>query len=639
MIVTFYKTKLSSQNRCYDKAAYDSYLTSCEKFTYEFKQSIIPNTVFYVSTKKADGSYYQWQLYNYVTFEYAGLKWGSFITKVQPIAANETVSIYHSTDNWYYLLENGINFDMHGQVNRAHVNDMRETVDVNSTKTYVPTLDNTYVSPESSCSANGFNVSYTEVKPYDSNKPAGWHYLYILVNSPNQAGFTYGEAGAEKTDYESNCHQYYYNSLGNKTRSINMLLCGVVNDDGLISFYISHSTETAAISESFQSYMINLQSDSITKVMISDIPPNEYCSIRKVNNVAYIYYTNTSDSISLGHTNNLRGLPQNFSVLNYFNAVQVYANPTNNANNFELYSGNTSLGFHYKNDYDTYLKYGICKLRMSPYCTLSYAGKTIDYSKYNSKEYPDDSFEFRIKYGIDYSFNYYYYSIDGLKTIDKDSSFTYINCLNAFDPIVTRSYFDQYNLSIVSANSTTKKINLGFGLFNSIASIAGSVLSGSKGGIISGVTGLAQGISTIGYKAKAINAEKEKAVGQINNGEISSDTAVGFYASLGKLDIFNLYLVTPNESGYKQLAPILHRYGYNTPLQLDEIYKNHKRKFFNYFECSSCDIDGVPIDIAEDINTMFESGVHLWTGEVSNWNVPNWQEEVYEWIKAVKNNV
>ena len=106
MIVTFYKTKLSSQNRCYDKAAYDSYLESCEKFTYEFKQSIIPNTVFYVSAKKADGSYYQWQLYNYVTFEYAGLKWGSFITKVQPIAANETVSIYHSTDNWYYLLEN-----------------------------------------------------------------------------------------------------------------------------------------------------------------------------------------------------------------------------------------------------------------------------------------------------------------------------------------------------------------------------------------------------------------------------------------------------------------------------------------------------------------------------------------------------
>lgn len=639
MIVTFYKTKLSSQNRCYDKAAYDSYLTSCEKLTYEFKLSIIPNTVFYVSAKKADGSYYQWQLYNYVTFEYAGLKWGSFITKVQPIAVNETVSIYHSTDNWYYLLENGINFDMHGQVNRAHVNDMRETVDATSAKIYVPTLDNTYVSPESSCSANGFNVSYTEVKPYDGNKPDGWHYIYILVNNPNQAGFTYGESGATKTDYESNCHQYYYNSLGNKTRSINMLLCGVVNDDGLISFYISHSSETAAISESFQSYVINLQSDSITKVMISDIPPNEYCSIRKVNNVGYIYYTNTSDSISLGHANNLRGLPQNFSVLNYFNAVKVYANPTFNANNFELYSGNTSLGFHYKNDYNTYLNYGICKLRMSPYCALSYAGKTIDYSKYNSKEYPDDSFEFRVNYGIDYSFNYYYYSIDGLKTIDKDSSFTYVNCLNAFDPIVTRSYFDQYNLSIISANSTTKKINLGFGLFNSIASIAGSVLSGNKGGIISGVTGLAQGVSTIGYKAKAINAEKEKAVGQINNGEISSDTAVGFYASLGKLDIFNLYLVTPNESGYKQLAPILHRYGYNTPLQLDEIYKNHKRKFFNYFECSSCDIEGVPTDIAEDINTMFESGVHLWSGEVSNWNVPNWQVDVYEWIKAVKNNV
>lgn len=640
MIVTFYKTKLSSQNRCYDKAAYNSYLTSCEKFTYEFKQSIIPNTVFYVPAKKVDGSYYQWQLYNYITFEYAGLKWGSFITKVQPIAANETVSIYHSTDNWYYLLENGINFDMHGQVNRAHVNDMRETVDVTSKKIYVPTLDNTYVSPESSCSANGFNVSYSEVKPYDPNKPDGWHYIYILVNNPNQAGFTYGEAGAAKTDYESNCHQYYKNSLGKKTRSINMLLCGVVNDDGLISFLVSHSDSVTSVAETFRSYLINLQSDSITKVMISDIPPNEYSHIRKDNDkVGFIYYSNTSDSISLGHANNLRGLPQNFSVLNYFNAVQAYGYPTFNANNFELYSGNTSLGMHYENNYDTYIKYGICKLRMSPYCTLSYAGKTIDYSKYNNREYPDDDFQFRVKYGIDYSFNYYYYSIDGLKTIDNDSSFTYVNCLNSFDPIVTRSYFDQYDLSIISANSTTKKINLGFGLFSSAASIAGSAVSGSVGGIISGSIGLAQGLSTIGYKAKAINAEKEKAVGQINNGEISSDTAVGFYASLGKLDIFNLYLVTPNESGYNQLAPMLHRYGYNTPLQLDEIYKNHKRKFFNYFECSSCDIEGVPTDIAEDINAMFESGVHLWSGEVSNWEVPNWQEDVYEWIKAVKNNV
>lgn len=642
MIVTFYKTKLSAQNRCYNKSAYDTYLTGREKLIYEFKQSIIPNTVFYVPAKKSDGSYYQWQLYNYVTFEYAGLKWGSFITKVQPIAANETVSISHATDNWYYLLENEVDFDMHGQVNRAHVNDMRETVDVTSKKTYVPTLDNTYVSPESSCSSNGFNVSYTEVLQFDSNKPDGWHYLYILINNPNQTGLTYGESGASKTDYESNCHQYYNNSLGKKTRSINMLLCGVVNDDGLISFLISHSIETNPVADTFRSYMINLQSDAITKVMVSDIPPNEYCSIRSVadsdgSKVGYIYYNRPSDSISLGHANNLRGLPQNFSILNYFNAVTTYAYPTNAANNFVLYSGNTSLGTHYKNDYDTYINYGICKLRMSPYCVLNYAGKTVDYSKYESADVPTDYFEFRIQYGIDFSFNYYYYSIQGLKTLDKSASFTYVNCLNAFDPIVTRSYFDQYDLSIISANAATKKIDLGFGLFKSAGSIAGSVLSGSASGIISGSLGLAQGVASVGYKAKAINAEKEKAVGQINNGEISSDTAVGFYASMGKLDIFNLYLITPNESGYNQLAPMLHRYGYNTPLQLDEVYKNHRRQFFNYFECSTCDIEGVPAEIADDLNTMFESGVHLWSGEVSNWNVANWQVGVYAWIEETQN--
>ena len=248
---------------------------------------------------------------------------------------------------------------------------------------------------------------------------------------------------------------------------------------------------------------------------------------------------------------------------------------------------------------------------------------------------------------MDYSLQFYYFSITNLVTIDKKSSYTTINCTNAFDPLVRKSYFDQYDLSIATNNAVIKKVNLGFQMFNSIfGAMTGGIEGFERGGIAGAIKGTVKGVSeaantaaTLPYKWSNVNAEKNKAVGQITNGEISSDTAMGFYAFAGKLDIYTAYLAYLNDDGYEQLAPLIHRYGYNTPLQFDEVYKNHKRQYFNYFSCSSCSIDGVPLDIAGDVETMFESGVHLWNGTVGEWKVPNWQVEVYEWIKGGKNNV
>ena len=82
----------------------------------------------------------------------------------------------------------------------------------------------------------------------------------------------------------------------------------------------------------------------------------------------------------------------------------------------------------------------------------------------------------------------------------------------------------------------------------------------------------------------------------------------------------------------------LHRYGYNTVLQLDQVYKYHKRQNFNYIQTEDCDINGVPLDIANDLENMFNSGVHLWSGEVENWEVPNWQENLRQWYDTSSNN-
>ena len=668
MIVKFYKTKLSSQNRCYDKAAYDRYLASCVKETVDIPADIIPNTTFYVPPYIRNGTTVtgaiQWQKYNYIEYVYAGMQYGSFITSIQPLAANSTVAISHSTDNWYYLLQNFTDsngnpeFDMHGQVNRAHVNDMIEAVAGSGKKIYKPYLGNTYITPESSCSSSGVSVIYYDLTPPDETVGEyGIHYIYCLINNPNQLGFSYGEQASEHNKYENNAHQFFETSMGRKTRSINMLMCGCVNDDGLICWGVFENSQAEnTITEEWKTYLINMQSEAITKVIISDIPPNNYCSLeRDQKGVGYIRYkipkvnNEPIDSIGLGHCTNLQGLPANFGIINIFNPkyIELRVQPLNTITDLLIYDGSTAIDDLMANTYDSYKKYGLVKLHSSPYNTFSYCGKTIDYSKANLKETPTTNIDLDMEIGMDYSLQFYYFSITNLVTIDKKSSYTTINCTNAFDPLVRKSYFDQYDLSIATNNAVIKKVNLGFQMFNSIfGAMTGGIEGFERGGIAGAIKGTVKGVSeaantaaTLPYKWSNVNAEKNKAVGQITNGEISSDTAMGFYAFAGKLDIYTAYLAYLNDDGYEQLAPLIHRYGYNTPLQFDEVYKNHKRQYFNYFSCSSCSIDGVPLDIAGDVETMFESGVHLWNGTVGEWKVPNWQVEVYEWIKGGKNNV
>ena len=122
----------------------------------------------------------------------------------------------------------------------------------------------------------------------------------------------------------------------------------------------------------------------------------------------------------------------------------------------------------------------------------------------------------------------------------------------------------------------------------------------------------------------------EKTQGQITHGKISTDTPIGYYANQSVLDYNNFRFVKVNKIGFNQLYPLLHRYGYNTVLQLDEVYVNHRRKYFNYIQTEECDVNGVPLDIANDLENMFNSGVHLWSGKVEEWEVANWQTNEVE---------
>lgn len=679
MIVNFYKTKLSGQNRCYNKASYEYYLDKLsfegKLLLYEASNNIVPNTVFYVPrtfTLSGVTSAYPWEEYNYITFEYEypitdvgegtthKVKYGAFITKVQQISVDGTVAIYHTIDNWYYLLMNDIDYGLHGQCVQAHVNDL-----FTENKKLVPKMVNTYMKPEYSTTTNGFTTEQTNVINQTIIGSKNYHYIYMYVNNPNQTGFSWQSAGTPSSDkIEDNVRQQVDYGFANTIRNIGLLMVGVVNDDGLCCFLISEETLSDRTDKpsAYKTYLLNLRSEVITRIVISDIPPNKYCSIKNVEDskgetVGYIYY-NSTKPINLGRTNNLQGMPTDFSIMPEFSSTKFSITPVYNSHGAPfVYTNKTDLTAFVSNTYENYLTYGLCKLYSPAYNPLTYNENLIDYSLVTS----DDSRNLTvdISIGIDCSTQYFYYSFDSLETIDKKSSFTYVSNTQSFVPTSTKSYFDTYDLSLASVNRTKKFINYGFDLLSSGSNVVTSVLDSIKGrGNTSNVVGssidFTQSVITTPLKYKATNLEYNRAKDQITNGKTASDTPFGIFATIGKTNINSIYITRLNEVGYKSLKDLMHRYGYSTMLQLDSVLKDHQRAFFNFIQATNVEVEGVPIDIADDISSMFESGVHLWTityrnkvdgsgkefvGSVSDWEQPNWQMDVYNSIRKGESNV
>lgn len=676
MIVNFYKTKLGLQNRCYDKGSYINYfakLSFDRKFLpYEAPNNIVPNNVFYVprtSTTAGVTTAYAWEEYNYITFEYEYpitetggvkkhvVKYGAFITKVQQISVDGTVAIYHATDNWYYLLMNDVDFGLHGQMIQGHVNDLEPYYKDGKLKTFTPTLKNTFIKPEFNCSSNGFETELQSVLPYDGNKPVNSHFIYLLINDPYQKGFAY-----LGTDNKLVLQEVNYDYKDNNLTANQLLMVGAFTDDGTCTFCVSKdilpdgypfSISAGGTTFSYLTNIIDLKSNAITKIMVTDIPPNSVTKIRQTtdNNgkkVAYLYYTGSKD-IDIGYTKDLAGLPSCFGVVPTIDSISNTITLDDFENNKLIYCSSSDIDTILHNDYNDYYNYGLVKLRSSPYNVVTYCGTQIDYSMIGYGEAPSLYTNISLNIGCDFSLNYFYFKINELNTIDEKTSFTYINNTISFEPITTKSYFDKYDLSIASSNAISSYIKLGFNFLKSGTNVISSLFSGKKSDIVNSSITATENLFSTPYKISNVYNNYEKTVGQIENGKISTVSPFGYYASIGKLDIESLYFTRLNDIGYKQLAPLIHRYGYNTPLQIDEVYNNHRRAFFNFIQGESVELEGVSSTVASDLENMFESGVHLWSityrkkvgsetekefvGEVGNWEQPNWQIEVYNTIR------
>lgn len=648
MIVTFYKTKLSANNRCYDGAAYENYLNSCKKKAVTLKYDIIPNANFYLPLVTADN---QWQLYNYITFEYAGLKYGSFILSIQPLATDSTIEVRHTTDNWYYVMVNGLNVDFHGQCVRAHVNDLK---DGKQLYTYNADLSNTLHKPEEQVSSFGFTADCQRINPLEE-----YRYVYMLINNPNQTGISY--PNGKKTQRVISAFDVL---MGSNDYLVcpQLILFGLIDKDGNISFATDGTTEVCIengnIKAEYMTKIENIQSDVVTNMLLTEVPmfPIINGSVMKANNGYYFHlesktfnkgtideYTLTPDDITFKTSfSNLAGMPTNAMCFTDLDTAGKTVKFKEYVVGFKIYNSVTPI--KPKDDYNDYITNGIVKMHMSDYNVCYILDNFVDY---NYMTIPEEYGHFVVFSSINMSLQNVDYYLDYTELTQGYSSGFSENINSSFTPSVTRSYFDRYDLSIASLNASKKIVNSGFdvanGLISGVSSFAKGLSNPAKAaegmvGILQGGVNTVQATVNLEYTKKIENLTLEKTQGQITNGKISSNTPIGYYSIISRPTYNSYNLLTLNETGIKQLTPLLHRYGYNTVLQLDEVYTKHRRKYFNYIQTEDCDVNGVPLDIANDIENMFNSGVHLWSGEVEKWDVPNWQKDVRYYTESETGN-
>ena len=634
MNVTFYKTKLSSQNRCYDKDAYDAYLATCEQYTTVISDSLVPNNDFYVLTTETT-----WFKYNYIVYEYANNKIGAFITDMRFQAFNDTLKISQRTDIWYFVLQNiGIdNFDFHGRAARAHVND------ISSANT--PLLTNTYATAEERF--NTFfvkkfsNISYLDKYYPDENGTHAW--IYIFVANKSQTFGKKIETGL--------FHQTLY------------LPDTEMPNNGIVLAYpgVFKGGEWIFWVRSFDGYDTNyydfrlsdLTFSSCTAITISRIPPT---------NTAILRFGSPTDSTAeppnvpdfniddWANTQNLETMPAQFLEIPtasyypeiYQARVELGDIISSMAPLTNIYCRDTIIDR--KSTYEEYLDTAIIKARAPEYFQLVLENDVINYSVIDN--------DTNIYLGLSFDLSKYIISINlpELGYYNGKYKYYYVDNYGVFSPDVINDYWTRMNALQMSAGAQitenrgiSQGVSAGFKVakqaVRTATDIAGSIPF--IGNVIgrSNPAGAAQSAldlteTSVNFERTMENARLTSQIGRMQQDVAESQLRSGQYTGKGLSYYTSLYInreafftLFSTEDSYDNIAVNLHRFGYNTYLQLDEIYHNHRRQNFNFIQAEECEVTGLPQSFADDIENMFLNGVHLWSGEVENFEVINYQEE------------
>lgn len=646
MEVVFYQTKLSDSNRCYGAANYDSYLASCNKKTVTLSHDVVPNNPFNISTTTA-----MWQ-YNYITYTYKGYKFGAFIDSVSIQAISGTTVIQHHTDNWYFVLQNiGINnIDFHGQVSRAHVNDYVK----DGNKAY-PTLENTTATPEEQF--NTANLKYVQPR-FDrsidngaANNIFASYWLYIYVANPSEISDYYHAL----PEWQSLSTQYGStpNTGITLTYIIQLYASGTQVRDKLYAYDIDTGSFTPMVYNSTRSMKLSdLTSTAISAITISKIPPTSVTVTYQDSLDRYSLSPSglfTANSAPEGDPTN--GLP---TVMSYCMAhtligVSSLMNEEDSDEVEGVYCGAQET------ELTTYSEYiiNIPKLRSFVYQPV-YVGDNVVNTL--NKFTANNTYIPPILEAVSLDLTSYFVTLPD-NTRQGRNEIMSRNNLAVFSPAVLRDYWTRLNslqTSISATISKNKAINQGVknitGIVKSSLStlasggkVAASVASGDiAGGISAGanvgggiVDIVEQGINfqrnqeNVALQQRSADAQKEVADFQYNTGNTQSEQATSYFSTIADTSSECLVYILQPDKNKQIIGKNLHRFGYNTFLQLDDVYFNHKRTHFNYIQTVDASVVGVPSDIAADLENMFNSGVHLWQDDVENFEQANYQEGLF----------
>ena len=649
MTIKFYNLKINPQNRFYNKIAYENNINDTNVIeTIELNREIIPNQVFYL---KRDNKSDLVKLMGctYITYEINGTKFGGFITNIQLLAPKgKTIAVYHSVDWWYFTLLNELSFDMHGNCLRAHVNDIDKD-------TKYPNMEFTTTSQESPINDFDIDVQMLDLVERSGIKVNGEitnDYTFVYVYFPQIT------ESFLNVSVPFNEEKYYYSKYGIKPSNgfTSVLLLNL--NTGYVLPIMPYGISTDDI---IQKRLHELSSQYIASISLFDgfvCDTNEYNIITETNNIgmeiAHVSFTNNSYEIGDINTKPESALPKYLSFIRIDNKITHKATLYKSRALFNIYENKEEQT--QSSSYDNYLRNGIQKIKYTPYSRCYIGGNEIN--KYKIPFYGVNSTEG--VFTVDLVADLTCFITDFIYTINLPS-FSFTNPF-IFKPDTVNDYWTKLNARL-TANSA-KQISLsgtqailgGIGKISNglnniiggstksgietldkltspkslpieaVATISGGASNVANGvnGIIGGGVGIAQGVA---LKEQA-SILREIANKQRIDGNISMDNNTGSFLYGFRCCGIQIVEIRP-KLGYNSciyLLTDLHRFGYNTFLQLDEIYKNHQREHFNYFQASDIEITGLPLFIASDLQNMFLSGVHLWTRDIEEFeNGTNYQ--------------
>lgn len=631
--VTFYKTKMNRSNRAYDGAALDTILNAAPKLAFDVPNGVIPNVPFVIRSGETAAITDILNGYDYITYSYSGKTFYAFLDSVQFLATSAgNCSVMHSTDVWAMAVKYSVDtLHFNGNVERAHVNDLIG-LSFNNGR-----IDMKYTTgtPEAQYNKMYVKKEIPEMSCYNDN---GW-YLYIYFANVNE--LTTGMSDKPQIK------QYWCIENANLPSS-QKGKC--FNSEGLVAVYYGEGetndadiTFTAispvALSDkvSIGKFTINdLTSSAITAMTLSKIPPVHgggegkaavYGVSQHTNEMGGVntywdddYIKNNGVYYTFNHftPNPAEGLPQ---YINYFEC---------HGGTGQSYHGIPySLNISKTDDFNEYLKQ-IPKM-ISPIYNPLYI--LDDIGQLPILEGGNYNLDWLTKAQVSYSPDLKNLLIclpEGNNFRDKAARYILVPNKSLFSPDVVNDYWTQLNAEQTGLKAQSNKFNA---IVNAVSAPLKGLSEGAQAGapvaVGNAIMGTLQAGANAVFDVQAADRLNEVADRQYDCGSTTAYNTTGLYNALSNLQ--ENYLVKYScEFQYDVIAPQLHRNGYNTFLQIDEIYANHKRECFNYFKGVDVSVSGVLQAWCDEIASMFNSGVTLWESDVENYERVNYQQGLWE---------